>query len=71
MSSLTELEEFFKTAVIPDQIQLTEAENIFSVQEFIDGHLLVAKAYGHLPMFKIFEDRLNLLKDRLEGQQLG
>lgn len=61
-NEITELEQFFKVAKLPDTIKLNECSTIIDVSLFIDSHLSIVKAQNGKLRYKPYLDRLNELK---------
>lgn len=62
---LSELEQFFKGAKLPKEIQLEAGTNITDVSKFIDSHLAVLRNNGNKPAYQSFHQRLLTLKAKL------
>jgi hypothetical protein len=62
---LQELEEFFKSATLPDSIELFASTVITNVPAFVHSHMQIAKAKKGVMLFEPFYDRLVLLKEKL------
>jgi len=62
---IQELEEFYKTASLPDSIELFHSTVITDVKAFVHSHLQIMKMRQGVPVFEGFYDRLVLLKEKL------
>lgn len=65
--TIAELETYFKSAKLPDTIQLTTYMSVLNVRKFVDSHLDLLKANPENERYKPFLDRLNLLRNKLEN----
>ncbi|NEU09410.1 hypothetical protein GZH53_13880 [Flavihumibacter sp. R14] len=66
--TITELEQFFATCELPQEIQLDVAVKITNVPKFVQSHFDIIKSHGHVKALVAFQDRLIQLKDLLEPQ---
>lgn len=63
---LIELEQYFKTASLPKEIQLTQCEKVIDVKKFINTSLANCRAGMGLRTFEAAYDRLVKLKELLD-----
>ena len=63
--TINELECFFNSIELPDQIQVGKAVRITNVRNFIETNLLRSRRYGTNPTFGTSYDDLITLKDLL------
>ena len=63
---INELEQFFKSAALPEEIQLTRCEKVVDVSEFIKTSLSVCRANMGQKTFEAAYDRLVKLKEVLK-----
>ena len=63
---LNELEQFFKSATLPHQIELIPSQKIIDVSKFIDSHLAAARNNIGKNTFSAFYDRLVMLKTLIQ-----
>ena len=64
--TVTELEQFFSSRELPQEIQLEQAVKILDVPRFIQSHLTIVKSHGHVKALGAFHGRLIRLKELLE-----
>ena len=62
---IQELEAFFKTAQLPENIELFKSTVIKDVPAFVHSHLQIVKLRKGVPVFEGFYDRLVQLKEKL------
>ena len=65
-SQLNELEQFFKSATLPKEIQLSQCEKVTDVKKFINTSLANCRAGKGLKTFEAAYDRLMKLKELLQ-----
>ena len=63
--TLTDLENYFKTATLPKQVKLSQCETIIDVTKFVKSHISVLKANRGNSAYLPFWDRLNKLHELL------
>lgn len=64
--NITDLEEYFKTATLPKELQINRSTRITNVRRMVDNHLEVLKQNGDKPTFSTFYDRLLQVKEIIE-----
>jgi len=65
--TVTELERYFSTAILPKEIKLDESTAIIDVKQFVNSHLGVIRQSGDKQLFSSFYTRLCRLKDLLDS----
>lgn len=65
--TINELEEYFKTAVLPKELVLHRSTNILNMRKCVDSYIAVAKAYEGRPIAETFINHLLGIKAALEG----
>lgn len=63
---IKEMEQFFKAASLPEEIELFPSQKIMDVPKFIDSHLAAARNNIGKNTFSAFYDRLVKLKELLQ-----
>lgn len=61
------LENFFKKAKLPDQVQLNVCEKITDIPKFIETHLTIIKKQSGKRAYLPYYERLVRLKNKLEN----
>ncbi|WP_207515997.1 DUF6965 family protein [Longitalea luteola] len=62
---LNDLEQFFGTVELPEEIEVMQAQKVIDVQKFIKNHLACARANIGKNTFSSFYERLVKLKELL------
>ena len=65
---IQEMEEFFRSAQLPEKTELMKAMVITNVPAFVDSHLTIIKLRKGVGIFEPFYDRLVLVKEKLSAQ---
>ncbi|PWV56088.1 hypothetical protein [Chitinophaga sp. S165] len=68
---IQEMEEFFKTADLPETIELSAGSVITNVPAFIFSHLQIIKLRKGVGIFEVFYDRLLQVKEKLSATEQG
>ncbi|QHS58586.1 DUF6965 family protein [Chitinophaga agri] len=68
---IQEMEEFFKTAVLPQTINLAPGVNITDVKAFVFSHLQIIRLRKGVTIFEPFYDRLVQVKEILSQAEQG
>jgi len=68
-TEIQEMEEFFKTAGLPESIQIDAGVIITNLPAFIYSHLQIIKLRKGVPIFEAFYDRLLTVKEMLLKEQ--
>ncbi|PZR28102.1 MAG: hypothetical protein DI535_08060 [Citrobacter freundii] len=71
-STLTpeQFEEYFKTKVIPDGLQLDSGARITDPKQFLSAQLFLYRNYGDTLQGKLCRDRLLRVKEILEAAEM-
>lgn len=64
--TISELEEYFKTAALPEELVLHRSTRINDTRKCVDSFIDVAKQYQGSPIGDIFIDHLMQIKATLE-----
>lgn len=62
---LSELESFFAKASLPKTVQLDAGTTITNVAKFVDSHLAVLRNNMDKPIYEVFYQRLEQLKEKI------
>jgi hypothetical protein len=65
--TLNELEDYFKAAELPHELQLHRSTRILDVRKCVDSFIRNAKAYEGRPTAEIFIEHLLQIKYALDG----
>ena len=63
MVTIDELEEYFKSAELPEEIYLSSAEKITDVRKFIEGHLRTLRSNSGQKVYLPYYERLRKVKE--------
>lgn len=66
--SIEELEAYFESVDLPENVYLNQATKITDVKKFINSHIITVKAHGHIKAYSSFMDRLLQLKEIIDAQ---
>jgi hypothetical protein len=66
---IQEMEEFFKTAELPQTITLSAGAIIKDVPAFVYSHLAIIKLRKGVGIFEVFYDRLVMVKNKISAQE--
>ncbi|WP_439650918.1 DUF6965 family protein [Longitalea arenae] len=65
---LLELERFFNSVKLPQEVEVIKAQKVTDVPKFIKNHLSCARANIGKNTFSAFYERLIMLKELLQNQ---
>ncbi|HWW42931.1 DUF6965 family protein [Pedobacter sp.] len=66
--SIEELEAYFESVDLPENVYLNQATKITDVKKFVSSHIITVKAHGHIKAYSSFMDRLIQLKEIIEAR---
>jgi hypothetical protein len=64
---IQEMEDFFKTAELPQSIELSKGSTIIDLPAFVFSHLAIIKLRKGVGLFEVFYDRLLFVKDKISA----
>lgn len=65
--TIEELEDYFKSAALPKELQLHRSTKIGNVRKCVDSYIAIAKQYQGRPIAEIFINHLIAIKAAVEG----
>lgn len=65
--TVEQLEEYFKTAKLPETMTLDKATEVMNPTKMVEGHLHLLKSNPDKAIYESFHRRLQLVYDKLQG----
>lgn len=66
--TINELDEYFKTAALPQELVLHKSTRILNVRKCVDSYIAAARQYEGRAMADVYIDHLLKIKSALEAE---